>query len=211
MLHYFLHNTHFFPSECYFKNMFLRKQMRPCGNPLWIQKQPQMWFKCGFLFNKTTIRGQDPVISVDRRQNLYSLGLWFGFTSNIVWDSKLWERGNCYNMRSLWLICISLFCLWLGLGFRIISEGRSGQGLHQTCSTDGQDFGERLNGTFTMIMAGSALLWVQTRRELSSDALNHHCLFRLQLTLLTGLSCPEKNRHFCNRSGIILVIIFLLL
>lgn len=121
--------------------------------------------------------------------------LWFGFTSNIVWDSKLWERGNCYNMRSLWLICISLFCLWLGLGLRIISEGRSAQGLHQICSTDGQDFGERLNGTFTMIIAGSALLWVQTRRQLSSDALNHQCLFRLQLTLLTGLSCPENKRH----------------
>lgn len=42
-------------------------------------------------------------------------------------------------MRSLWLIFISLFCLWLGLGFRI-SEGRSGQGLHQICGTDGQDF-----------------------------------------------------------------------
>lgn len=52
--------------------------------------------------------------------------------------------------------------------------------------------GERLTGTFTRIMAGSALLWVQTRREPSSDALNHQRLFRLQLTLLTGLSCPEN-------------------
>lgn len=69
-------------------------------------------------------------------------------------------------------------------------------------------FREKLNGTFTTIMAGSALLWVQTRRELSSDALNHHCLFRLQLTLLTGLSCPERKRHICNLSGIILVITF---
>lgn len=95
--------------------------------------------------------------------------------------------------------------LMVGLGLRIISKGRFDQGLHQICSTDGQDFGERLNGTFTMIMAGSALLWVQTRRELSSDALNHHCLFRLQLTLLTGLSCPENKRDICNVSAIIFV------
>lgn len=106
-------------------------------------------------------------------------------------------------MRSLWLICISLFCLWLELGLEIISEGRSDQGLHQICSTDGQDVGERLNGTFTMIMAGSALLWVQTRRELSSDALNQQCLFRLQLTPFTGLSCPENKRDICILSGII--------
>lgn len=106
-------------------------------------------------------------------------------------------------MRSLWLICISLFCLWLELGLEIISEGRSDQGLHQICSTDGEDVGERLNGTFTMIMAGSALLWVQTRRELSSDALNQQCLFRLQLTLFTGLSCPENKRDIFNLSGII--------
>lgn len=56
--------------------------------------------------------------------------------------------------------------------------------------------GERLTGTFTMIMAGSALLWVQTRREPSSDALNHQRLFRLQLTLLTGLSWPENKETF---------------
>lgn len=57
-------------------------------------------------------------------------------------------------------------------------------------------FGGGLTGTFTMIMAGSALLWVQTRREASSDALNHQRLFRLQLTLLTGLSCPEIKETF---------------
>lgn len=44
--------------------------------------------------------------------------------------------------------------------------------------------------TFTMIMAGSGLPWVQIRRDWSSDALSHHCLLRLQLTLPTGLSCP---------------------
>lgn len=47
-----------------------------------------------------------------------------------------------------------------------------------------------------MIMAGSALLSAQTRRDLSSDALNHKCLFRLQLTLLTGLSCPANKETF---------------
>lgn len=56
--------------------------------------------------------------------------------------------------------------------------------------------GERLTETFTTIMAGSAPLWVQTRREPSSDALNHQRLFRLQLTLLTGLSCPENKETF---------------
>lgn len=122
--------------------------------------------------------------------------LWLGFTSDIVWDSKLWAGGNSYDMRSLWLICILLFCLWLGLGFRIISEGRSDKGLHQICGTDGQDWGGKADWAFTMIMAGSALLWVQTRREPSSDALNHQRLFRLQLTLLTGLSCPGNKETF---------------
>lgn len=32
------------------------EEMNLCGKPLWIQKQPQLLFKCGFLFNKTTIR-----------------------------------------------------------------------------------------------------------------------------------------------------------
>lgn len=53
-----------------------------------------------------------------------------------------------------------------------------------------------MNKIFTMIMAGSALLWVRTCRELSSDALNHQCLFRLQLTLLTALSCPANKETF---------------
>ncbi|TNN66677.1 hypothetical protein EYF80_023066 [Liparis tanakae] len=37
-------------------------------------------------------------------------------------------------------------------------------------------------------MAGSGLPGVQTRTDWSSDPLAHHCLLRLQLTLLTGLS-----------------------
>lgn len=47
-----------------------------------------------------------------------------------------------------------------------------------------------MHGTFTMVIAGFGLPWVQIRRDWSSDALNHNCLLRLQLTLLTGLSCP---------------------
>lgn len=59
--------------------------------------------------------------------------------------------------------------------------------IHQKYSTSVCWWG---HGTFTMIMAGSGLPWLQTRSVRSSDALNHHCLLRLQLTLLTGLSCP---------------------
>lgn len=47
-----------------------------------------------------------------------------------------------------------------------------------------------MHGTFTMIMAGSGLPWVQIRSDWSSDALNHRHLSRLQLTLVTGLLCP---------------------
>lgn len=47
-----------------------------------------------------------------------------------------------------------------------------------------------MDWTFTMIMAGSGLPWAQIRSDWSSEALNHNCLLRLQLTLPTGLSCP---------------------
>lgn len=50
--------------------------------------------------------------------------------------------------------------------------------------------------SFTMIMAGSELSLVQIRTDGSSDALNHHSLLRLQLTLLTGLLWPTfKDRN----------------
>lgn len=55
---------------------------------------------------------------------------------------------------------------------------------------------EKLHGTFTTIMAGSALPWLQIRSDRSSDALSHHCLLRLQPTLLTGLSCPAETDTF---------------
>lgn len=45
-------------------------------------------------------------------------------------------------------------------------------------------------------MAGSGLPWVQIRTDWSSDVLSIHCLLRLQLTLLTGLSCPAYKERF---------------
>lgn len=55
---------------------------------------------------------------------------------------------------------------------------------------------ETLRGEFTTVMAGSPLPWLQIRRQRSSDALSQHCLLRLQLTLLTGLSCPAVRQKF---------------
>lgn len=55
---------------------------------------------------------------------------------------------------------------------------------------------EALRGEFTTVMAGSPLPWLQIRRQRSSDALSQHCLLRLQLTLLTGLSCPAVRQKF---------------
>lgn len=56
-----------------------------------------------------------------------------------------------------------------------------------------------MNVNITMIMAGSALPWVQIRSDWSSDALNNHCLLRLQLTLLTDLPWPAyKERSKTN-------------
>lgn len=56
--------------------------------------------------------------------------------------------------------------------------------------SNGQEGAKHCTGSFTRTMAGSLLPWLQIRRERSSEALSHHCLFRLQLTLLTGLSWP---------------------
>lgn len=50
--------------------------------------------------------------------------------------------------------------------------------------------------TLTMIIAGSELPCVQIRSVWSSEALSQHCLLRLQLTLLTGLSWPENTQEW---------------
>lgn len=70
-------------------------------------------------------------------------------------------------------------------------------------------------GAFTMIIAGSGLPWVQIRSDRSSDALNHHCLLRLQLTLLTSLSWPAYKERFetnlerqCAAAAFLFMVLF---